>query len=353
MTMKRRIFLSSKVPFILFDLPSAYPIGSFRSRILAFIVDCSILYVVGRIVGAAFYDTLSMLGLWGRACGFCIALVYFMTMESRIGGGQTLGKRLFRLRVVNAQGGLITWNRAAIRYIICAIPFFLIEPRYTMSYTTWGVSALITFIDLGVGGASLYLLIFNSRTRQGLYDVAMKTYVVESRALGPIQTKPIWGLHWSVICSYLILIALAELSKGITTDWQQKSAYISQFLQEEQLIAKLGGVQTGKVRIFMPIPYDGSALGNLVPKKRNAIVTVQLDRSTANREIFADQVAAIVLQTDTRAKKEDSIQIRIGRSYDLVISSGNDYQYFTHTPAEWHQRVLAASAGGPGLTNPK
>jgi uncharacterized RDD family membrane protein YckC len=335
--------MSTKVSFILFDSSSVRPIGSLWSRILAFIVDSFILYIVGRIVGAAFFDTLSMLGLWGRAFGFCIALVYFVSLESRVGGGQTLGKRLFRLRVVNAQGDMITWKRATIRYMICAIPFFLIEPRYTMSYITLGVSALITFIELGVGGASLYLLVFNRRTRQGLHDVAVGTYVVESSVSGPLQTKPIWGLHWSVIGSFWLLIAFAYLSKGITTDWQHKSAYISQYLQEEQLIANLGGVQTDRVRIFMPIPLDGSALGNLVPKKRNAIVTVQWDKATASRETFADQVAGIILKSDPRAQKEDSIQIRIGRSYDLVISSGNDYQYFTHTPAEWSQRVLGAS----------
>jgi uncharacterized RDD family membrane protein YckC len=203
MTAKRRIFTSTKVPFILFDSSSVRPIGLLRNRILAFIVDSLILYVVGHIVGAAFFDRLSMLGQWGRAFGFCIALVYFVSLESRVGGGQTLGKRLFWLRVVNAQGGLITWKRAAIRYMICAIPFFLVGPRYTMNYIAFGVSALITFIELGVGGALLYLLIFNRRTGQGLHDLAVGTYVVESSVPGPLQTRPIWGFHWSVIESRL------------------------------------------------------------------------------------------------------------------------------------------------------
>lgn len=341
--------MSTEVPFISFDSSSVRPIGLLRSRILAFIVDSFILYVVGRIVGAVFFDRLSMLGQWGRAFGFCIALVYFVSLESRVGGGQTLGKRLFRLRVVNAQGGLITWKRATIRYMICAIPFFLVGPRYTMNYITFGVSALITFIELGVGGALLYLLIFN-RTGQGLHDVAVGTYVVESSVSGPLQTRPTWGFHWSVIGGFWLLIAFAYLSKGITTDWQKKSGRVSQNIQDERLIANLGGVQTDKVRVFMPIPLYGGALGNLFPKKRNAIVTVQWDKATASRETFADQVAAIILQSDSRAQKEDSIQIRIGRSYDLVISSGNDYQSFTHTPAEWSQRVLGATPpGAPSL----
>jgi uncharacterized RDD family membrane protein YckC len=145
------------------------------------------LYAAGRIVGAAFFNTLSRLGQWALLLGFSLALAYFGTLESYVGGGQTLGKRLLQLKIVNPQGKLIPWERAAARYTIFAVPYFLIDPSLTAVRTTWIIPFLIIFTTLGVGGSTLYLLVFNRRTRQGLHDLVVGTYVVNSRVSGPLR----------------------------------------------------------------------------------------------------------------------------------------------------------------------
>lgn len=117
--------MSTYAPFTSFDPRQADPIGSLWRRFSAFVIDGLILYAVGRSVGAVFFSSLAQLGPWGHLLGFSIALAYFATLDSRVGGGQTLGKRLLRLRVVNAQGSTIPWARSAVRYVIIAIPYFL------------------------------------------------------------------------------------------------------------------------------------------------------------------------------------------------------------------------------------
>jgi uncharacterized RDD family membrane protein YckC len=347
-----KVSLSPNAPFILLYLPEAHHIGSLWRRTFAFVVDGLILYTVGHIVGSACFDTLSRLGHWAHLLGFCLALAYFSTLESSIGGGQTIGKRLLRLRVVDTQGSLINWGKAAVRYTICAAPYFLNGVRYPEEVTTWVVISLIIFIELGVGGASLYLLTFNNRTRQALHDVAVGTYVADSSLPGPFKTEPIWGLHWAVISGFMTLIAFAALSKGINIDWRQKSGYVSQTLSDERLIEKLGGVRAAKVILWTPVQSDRSAYGNFISKKIPSKITVQWTGETVAREAFANQVAGIILKSDPRAEKQDVIRVEVGRSYSLGFASGNDYQSFSHTPAEWRQLVSGTPTDARPVAQP-
>jgi hypothetical protein len=109
---------------------------------------------------------------------------------------------------------------------------------------------------------------------------------------------------------------------------------------DESLIEKLDKVQAADVRIWIPIPFSGSALGRFLPKQQPFTVVVQWTGERGMREALADQVAGIVLKCDPRTQKQDLIQIEIGRSYDLGIASGKDYESFTHTQLEWDQRVF-------------
>ncbi len=191
--------MSADTPFNSFDPLQAHFVGSLWRRALAFAVDGLLLYAVGRIVGAVFFNTLSRMGPWGLLLGFSLALTYFATLDSRLGGGQTLGKRLLSLRVVNAQGQLIPWERSVVRYTIFALPIFFTDPSLPAVRTTWIIPFLIIFVTLGVGGSTLYLLVFNRHTRQGLHDLAVGTYVVESGVSRPLKTAPIWSMHWWVM----------------------------------------------------------------------------------------------------------------------------------------------------------
>ncbi len=211
----------------------------------------------------------------------------------------------------------------------------------------WVILTLIIFTVFGIGVSNLYLLIFNSRTRQGLHDVAVGTFVVKPGVAGPLNPEPIWNLHWWVIICFLFMIALTALSKGISVDWQQKSGYVSQHLQDERLIEKLGGVQMADVLIWSPIRSDSGTRGNFLPKKEPATVIVQWTGKIEAREAFADQVARVILQNDPHVQKQELIRIEIGRSYDLGIASGNDLSIFIHTPIEWSRRVQGISGAGP------
>jgi uncharacterized RDD family membrane protein YckC len=88
-------------------------------------MDALILGLVGWCIGDFFFDTLSQLGPWGRLLGFLIGVPYFAMMESSVGGGQSVGKRWLKLRVVDAQGSTLSFERSFARYTVFSAPFFL------------------------------------------------------------------------------------------------------------------------------------------------------------------------------------------------------------------------------------
>ena len=249
-----------------------------------------------------------------------------------------------RLKVVNAKGNPIGWLRAALRYAIFAAPFFLFGFRYTGYGSVWIVTSLIIFIQLGVGGGLVYLLAFNRRTRQGLHDVLTDAYVVESMNCGPLRTRPIWNVHWSILSGYLFLIAVMALSEGMTIQWRHKSAKASQNLLDEQLIERLQGVRTAEVRLWTPTQSDGTPLGSYLSERRPAKIVVEVASQKVDREALSDQVAESILKADSRSQRQELIRIEVGRSYSLGFASGNDYESFSRTPDDWEHRL----AGGPG-----
>src|SRR5262245_3395670 len=105
--------------------PERPPIAGFWRRLAAFVVDGLILAVPAMLLGFALFNWAASLGQAGRLIGFVVALLYFGLLNSRLGGGQTLGKRLLGIRVTDRNGAPLSPLRAILRYLVLAVPYFL------------------------------------------------------------------------------------------------------------------------------------------------------------------------------------------------------------------------------------
>ena len=77
------------------------------------------------VLGYFFFDQFVQLGQSGRLVGFVIALLYFGLLNSSLGGGKTIGKRLMKIKVVGQKDGrLISLPASTCRYTVLALPFF-------------------------------------------------------------------------------------------------------------------------------------------------------------------------------------------------------------------------------------
>ena len=97
------------------------PRAGFGTRLLASLVDGIIVGVISGLLGA-------ILGNAGRGLGVVVGLAYYIYLEGSP-SGQTVGKKLLNIRVVNFNtGGELGFGGAALRYvgrILSAIPCLL------------------------------------------------------------------------------------------------------------------------------------------------------------------------------------------------------------------------------------
>jgi uncharacterized RDD family membrane protein YckC len=318
--------------------PNILPFGSAWRRFVAYIVDDFLVSLVGTGIGAIFFNKLWELGLWGRLVGFFVASLYFASLDCGIGGGQTLGKRLMKLRVVDAQGNFVPFWKSLARFTVFAVPSFLFGLTLPETRTPWIVSSLIFVIVLWVGGLTLYLITFNDHARQGLHDLAVGSYVLYYDHSGPVIAKPILQLHRQLI---VVLLLVVTGSAAAINNWYEKLPLHLEFRRDAQPIEVMDGVQ--RARFGERLSHDPA--GGVV--KKILYVSIIRKSKPLSEEGFADEVARTVLQGDRNAIDYDELSIRLFYGYDIGITSRWNHREFAHTPAEWQQRVLGKQPGRP------
>jgi uncharacterized RDD family membrane protein YckC len=90
-------------------------ICGFWRRLHALSIDGFVLLAFGLALGRIYGEQFARAGSLGRLFGFGIALGYFGFLNSSLGRGQTLGKRIMKIRVVDRGGETISPARAMVR----------------------------------------------------------------------------------------------------------------------------------------------------------------------------------------------------------------------------------------------
>ena len=154
----------------------ALPLAGFFSRMLAFSIDFGVISTAGLVLGrvaAALQlinvDTIQAIAL---VIYFATSLLYGMAMEW-LWRGQTIGKRLLGLRVVEASGLRLRPAQIILRNILRSVD--LLPGLYL------------------VGGAACVL----SRRRQRLGDIAAGTIVVRTPKLWQPDVRQLLGSHFN------------------------------------------------------------------------------------------------------------------------------------------------------------
>ncbi|MFC3158930.1 RDD family protein [Chryseobacterium arachidis] len=154
-------------------------LSKFWTRILAMLIDSLILGVFGFLLGLIFNTFFISIGETAKLIGWVISLIYFSVLNSKINKGQTFGKKIMNIQVVDIQGNFISLKNSFIRAFILTTPFFLnglkIKGVSTFSPITIVQGIIIFTVGLGI----IIFYIFNKQTRQSVHDIAVKTYVVK------------------------------------------------------------------------------------------------------------------------------------------------------------------------------
>ncbi len=313
--------------------PNRKIIAGFWRRFLAAAIDGLILGVSAFLLGLVFFAQFARLGGWGRAVGFVVALIYYGFLNSKVGSGQTVGKRLVRIRVVSADQAPISISRSFFRFFILGAPCFLngaaFPPRIFQSW----IGGVVIGVIFGVGGSIVYLLVFNRRNRRSLHDLIAGTLVVRAGQAGQSPLLSVWAGHYVVIIIIVITffagpVFLARLAEG--SPYKGILAVQSALRSQEEIWH--AAVFSGKGVSFGP---GGKVITTTTS------VTVWTDRPVSDYDKFANRVAGMIFDAYPGALTTDRVGVQVIYGYDLGIASGRIAKTLIYSPAEWQQRLHA------------
>jgi len=318
-------------------IPRERRIASPYRRACAFVADTVFIGIAANILAWPFFYPLSHLGVWGPVLGFFLALPYFAISNSRIGNGQTPGKRLLKVQVVDGDGSTLSFADSVLRYTIFAIPYYLADVAFS-SMRTPVASAVFWVITTGMGVSTIYLMCFNRRTRQGLHDLAVNSFVVEAHKSDPLNPKPIWKMHWVILGAILV----ACLSGGVVaylkiSQWEP----FSELLKDVKLLEGMPGVYGIGAQRFWASQGEASL-----------IISVQWTGNSYDDEALSDDVAKKILEGDHAVAQLGVLRIVVSHGFNIGIANAHVSQAFQHTPAEWRERLGLAPLAEPPGTKP-
>jgi uncharacterized RDD family membrane protein YckC len=313
----------------MFTIP---PIGGFWRRFWAFVIDAFVLGVLGQILVWSFSSFWFQVGPYGRLFGQSIALAYFGVMNSRIADGRTLGKRALGIAVVDRAGQPIGLGRSILRTLIVLIPATLNGWSLSVLQTpvaAWFVGVLV----FGVGGAVLFTMIFNQRTRQGLHDMLCGTFVVRTDGERVAALPSVSRLQWTASA---VLLGLAMVMPYVAMSVMNK--FIGDRLGP---MLSLHKKLAADPRFFSASVLDQTFSSSNGPNTHALRISVWCKGRPSEevREAVLRDIAKQALASVPGIDRFEMMQISIITGYDIGIASG----HVTYNDGEkipvWRQRV--------------
>jgi uncharacterized RDD family membrane protein YckC len=311
-------------------------IAGFWRRIAAGLVDILLLAVLGFVLGLFLDKVFSRLGDWGFLVGLVICVGYFGILNSRLGKGATIGKRLLGIEVVNAAGATIGPGPSLLRYFVLASPFILNHlVEVAISASDLWLAGTLGFVAAVLFFVILYLLAFNRPSRQSLHDWAAGTYVVRREPAGAAGPLPFWSWHYLIVgCGLFLMAATGGLAllifKALPIDW-------SQMLYLQKSVLACGQLRDVSVTDNINFTYVN---GQSSRSHTLSVGAISMEDGV-DADTMAKRIAAVVLANDPNATHVDALVISVSTGYNIGIWSQSTSNTFAHTPEEWETLVQA------------
>lgn len=162
-----------------FNIDIEFEIAEFHKRLAAYLTDAFILFIYLLSMCYLLFGGLDMLN--ESSMGFVILvivlpMVFFNCACELLMNGQTIGKKIFKIRVVSLDGGEATFGQYALRW------FLRFYEWGSIMYTIFFGNPVIGFLILLLGGIISIIIIATNSRSQRLGDIAAGTAVVNTRS---------------------------------------------------------------------------------------------------------------------------------------------------------------------------
>jgi uncharacterized RDD family membrane protein YckC len=165
-------------------------VAGFWIRVAADALDAVVLFVVGWMLSLPLRAVFERLGERAVFVGLAISMAYTGILQSRFGGGRTVGKKLLGLRVVRLDGSLMSLDRSLVRYALMGLLVY----QSAVAYALVGLLRFLDFasVQMVVSGVASVLFLgcvvvvpFHPLKR-GLHDLLAGTIVVRGGMPDPV-----------------------------------------------------------------------------------------------------------------------------------------------------------------------
>lgn len=294
-------------------------IAGFWRRSFAFAIDIIVLGCIGYAAGLLLEDFFVHHRLGGRLIGMAIGLCYFGLLDSHIGNGQSLGKKLLKVRLVDAGNATVAPKRALGRYALFALPN-LLEPSVVFPASGFNYPWLaLAFVIMLIATVDAYFYLFNRGTRQALHDLLFGTFVVNAGT--EPEPRAVWGWHrffavgiWVVLCG-VGLVGMKFMNQPPFSDLVR----IRDALMRDPLVsaATVAYNTTGTMQA-----------GGGMERHSYYGATLTIDEDRTADERFARDKAKVLLGAYPEATREGIVAIELVYGYDIGISSSSRSQSY-------------------------
>lgn len=299
--------------------------ADFTQRLGAAAVDWLLMLAVGQLIALPFTAFWSQYGPYGRFVGLAVVLTYFGVMNSSIGKGQTVGKRLLKIAVRGRDNRPIGLGRSLPRILILATPLFLYGwelPGLQAPEMSW-LTGLLVF---GLGAAIIYTVGLNVEARQGIHDMVCGTYVVDLASVPVDEFARSERYHWMVSVAMVGLAAIAcQMWNTLPPPTEVKSA-----LQDIQAFK---AALQGDPRFFSA---QVAATGQYASALEADVWSREARTEEQQRQLRLE-IARLGMEDVPRIYQFDQFEINVRYAYDLGIAAGNAGSKEIHWIPVWRK----------------
>jgi len=320
-----------------------FEIAGFWRRVLALVIDGLILSIPLIVLGFVFRDIAFSLGPWGRLIGYGVIFLYWTYFNSAQRRGQTIGKKVMKIAVIDSKGAYLSVGKSMLRAGVLVLIGLL--NGWSLPLLKNPVVALVAgTIVFGGGLALIYGLVFNRKTRQGIHDLIVGSYVVKAspdvEAIVPVIPRIHKRITFGLV-GFGLVLGLAGLffMKGVANptfgileadEWQELQDLQTVLLGSDEFFAvnvqRLNRHRVGSEAVMKDLNVD-----------------VWVKKSCSREPRYCDEllkrVARIAFENYADIDNLTGMRITISNRFDLGLARRDLSQGAAWTIEDWRKQL--------------
>lgn len=308
-------------------------IARFWTRILALIIDFTVLGTVGYILGFSTEEYMIRIGSSGILIGLTITVVYFTIFNSKLMNGKTIGKLICKIQVVDINGNTLSVVKAFYRAIILYVPYFFLNSEIFANPGDVILYTIQNFVFFSILSGVIIIYIFNKGNRQSLHDLIIGSYVVskerndEFAPLPSIRKSSFYFYGGFIIFLIGISVLMISMSNNVFKDIS------STYKKLSEIEGVLGvGVSKNTTTTYFNGPsttqsFISTLMVTEIPENSSEIEKMQIVKKAIN----------IILNSEPDISKYDIIGINLYKGFDIGIAHMNRTYFIRKSLEEWKE----------------